>query len=91
MKLEDARSIGLIMKSGVDYEFRTTVVKSQLDITDIASMARLIKGAHRYILQRFASGEVLDPAFRDRQTCSGAEFEQMRRAVQPFVAHCSVR
>lgn len=86
-----ARSIGLIMNSGVDYEFRTTVVKSQLDITDIVSMARLIQGTRRYILQRFVSGEVLDPAFRDRQTCSDEEFEQMRHAVQPFVAHCSVR
>lgn len=86
-----ARSIGLIMNSGVDYEFRTTVVKSQLDITDIVGIAWLIKGARRYILQRFVSGEVLDPVFRDRQTCSDEEFEQMRQAVQPFVAHCSVR
>lgn len=85
------RSIELIKDSGVDYEFRTTVVKSQLDITDIVDIARLIKGARRYILQRFVSGVVLDPAFHDRETCSDAEFEQMRQAVQPFVAHCSVR
>jgi len=46
------RSIDLLMKGQVDYEFRTTVAP---DITemDILAIAHRIKGASRYILQQY--------------------------------------
>ena len=40
---EIQQSISLIMKSGVDYEFRTTVVKGQLTPDDLLEIGKLIK------------------------------------------------
>ena len=46
-------SIDIIMNSGVDYEFRTTVSSELFDEKSIAGAARLILGADKYFLQRF--------------------------------------
>lgn len=53
-------SINIIMNSGIDYEFRTTVVKSQLNIKDFAAIGELIKGAEKYYLQKFVPSKTLD-------------------------------
>lgn len=47
------RSIAIIKNSGVDYEFRTTVVTELFDDASIAGAAKLIAGAKRYFLQAF--------------------------------------
>lgn len=47
------RSIDIIMRSGVEYEFRTTVVSELFDEASIEGAARLITGAHKYYLQKF--------------------------------------
>ena len=46
-------SISLLMKSGVDYEFRTTVVEELHTASDFAAVAETIRGAKRYFLQPF--------------------------------------
>ena len=46
-------SISLIMDSGLDYEFRTTVATELFDETGIAGAARMIVGAKKYFLQAF--------------------------------------
>ncbi len=54
------KSIRIIMESGIEYEFRTTVCPSQLDGDDIEDIAKTIKGAERYILQSFRPNHCLD-------------------------------
>ena len=46
-------SIDILMRSDIDYEFRTTVVKEFHDIEDIEKIARRIEGARGYFLQNF--------------------------------------
>jgi len=61
---EDIReSIECVMSSGVDYEFRTTVVPSLLSPDDLRDIAQTISGARRLALQRFVPSKTLDPAF----------------------------
>ena len=85
------QSIRLIMHSGIDYEFRTTIVKSQLGKDDIVDIAKLIQGARLYALQKFVPDKVLDVKFLRKTTYSDAEFEDFKNAVRPFVAHCLMR
>ncbi|MDE6401342.1 MAG: anaerobic ribonucleoside-triphosphate reductase activating protein [Clostridiales bacterium] len=47
------QSIEIIKNSGVDHEFRTTVVTELFDETSIAGAARMIAGANKYYLQSF--------------------------------------
>ncbi len=87
-------SIELIMSSGLDYEFRTTVVKSQLGKRDILEIGRLIRGSKRYILQQFVPVKVLDTKFLDEVFFyTDDELEYLRDAVKSkdYVAECEVR
>ena len=83
------KSIGLLTGSGIEYEFRTTVVKEYHTAEDIESIARWIKGAKRYFLQAFKdSGELLADG------CSGCEEEELREMVRraaPYVDLCELR
>ena len=67
-------SINIIMNSGIDYEFRTTVVKSQLNMEDFEAIGELIKGAEKYYLQKFVPSKILDPNLISEKTYSDNEF-----------------
>jgi pyruvate formate lyase activating enzyme len=60
------RSIGLILASGLPHEFRTTFVESLLTARDVLSIARMVKGCDRYVLQPFRGGITLDGSFASR-------------------------
>jgi len=47
------QSIALLMNSGVDYEFRTTVVDELHKAEDFRGMGELIRGAGKWYLQKF--------------------------------------
>ena len=46
------QSIKLIKSSGVDHEFRTTIVKEYHSIDEFTKIGELIKGAKKYFLQK---------------------------------------
>lgn len=46
-------SVELLKNSGIDYEFRTTLVKELHDIDDIYGIGEIIKGAKRFYFQKF--------------------------------------
>jgi len=54
-------SIELIRSSGIDYEFRTTVVPDIILPGDIEIIAQGIAGAKRYVLQQFRQKSTLAP------------------------------
>jgi pyruvate formate lyase activating enzyme len=47
------KTVDIVIKSGVDHEFRTTVVPGQHTKEDIEDISRSIKGAKKYTLQKF--------------------------------------
>ena len=85
------QSIDLIMNSGLDYELRTTVVKSQISERDLLEIGRLIKGAKLYILQRFVPSKALDKRFLNEVTYSDEEFEHFKKILEDYVVKCDVR
>ena len=50
-------SISIIMNSGIDYEFRTTLVAEYHSKESIEKMGELIKGANKLYLQKFVDRE----------------------------------
>ena len=50
-------SIELLMKSGIEYEFRTTVVKEYFDEEAAENIGKWLKGAKCLYLQQFKDGE----------------------------------
>jgi len=85
------RSIRTIMSSNIKYEFRTTVVKSQLSKEDIINIGKLIEGAELYILQKFIPSKTLDPNFLNEKTYSDGEFKELKKELEKLVCKCLVR
>lgn len=84
-------SISLIMNSGVDYEYRTTVVKSQLNYDDFRQIGELIKGAKKYYLQKFVPSKTLDENMMKETTYSNAEFEEIKNILSEYVDNVVIR
>lgn len=75
------RSIQLITTSGIEHEFRTTVVRSQLGLDDLVSMAKTIKRARLYVLQPFIAKKTLDGAFLSETSYAPDELSIIREVL----------
>lgn len=84
-------SIHLIMNSGIDYEFRTTIVKSLLDEADIKKIGTVIKGADRYVLQKFVPSKTLNPKFMNAATFTDEEIERTAKSLEKLVGSVITR
>ncbi len=85
------KSIGIIKNSGVDYEFRTTVVPSIHTREDIIQIVKDILPAKRYYLQAFLPEKTLNPAFEKIRPYSRDFLLEIQKAVSPFFEICQVR
>lgn len=84
-------SINLIMQSGVEYEFRTTLVKELVNPGEWKKILDFVCGAEKYYLQAFGAKEVLDPKFRNYHGFSKAELQEMCKQARSYVKECGVR
>ncbi len=84
-------SIKTIKGSGVDYEFRTTVVPGQLDVDDIAALARNISGAKKFILQQFEPANARDEALRKVKPYTKEKLVEMGTAAKEYVDDVVIR
>ena len=84
-------SIDLIMNSGIDYEFRTTVVKSQLSTDDFVKISETIKGAKKYYLQKFRAEKVLDNNFKKEITYTEEEFADIIASIKCNIEKVELR
>ena len=86
------RSIKAIMDSGLEYEFRSTLLPSLHKEKDVKEMAKLVKGAKKYCLQGFENlGKLLDEDLKNEKGFTKDEMEKMAEACKEFVQDCIVR
>lgn len=84
-------SIELIMNSGVDYEFRTTVLPAFHDEKSMKELAQAIKGAKRYTIQNFRNGNVYDHKLIDAKSFSKRELEELKKIAEKYIKDVQVR
>jgi len=84
-------SIRLIMDSGLDYEFRTTIVKALFEKDDFYKIGQLIKNARLYVLQKFVPSKTLDDTFLDMKSCADEELDCFKEIMDGFVQRCIIR
>ena len=83
-------SIQYIMSCGIDYEFRTTVVKGLHTVDSVASAAKMIRGAKRYYLQGFKdSGELINTSGLSAHSREATE--EMLLQVRKYVPEAEIR
>ncbi len=84
-------SIVFLLSNVVPYEFRTTIVRSQLSMEDFLEIGAQIQGAKRYFLQQFNPLKTLHPSFQKKFSYSVAELRDKSESLKPYVEHCEVR
>ena len=83
------KSVQLLMSSGIDFEFRTTVIREFHTVDDIRAIGQWLHGAPRYSLQQFVdSGNLVGSG------CHGlgpSEMQALADAARPFFGQVSLR
>ena len=76
------KSIKIIMDSGQDYEFRTTVVPWLLKEDDLIKIGKEISGAPCYYLQQFRNKNTLDKSWQQAKFYDPEWFEKVRLKIK---------
>lgn len=84
-------SIDLIINSKIDYEFRTTVIASQLSFDDFEEIGKLIKDAKQYFLQKFVASTIYNKNLMDETTYSDEDFEKIIKILEKNIENIQVR
>ncbi|MDI3310642.1 MAG: anaerobic ribonucleoside-triphosphate reductase activating protein [Thermoanaerobacterium sp.] len=86
------KSINLIKNSGIDYEFRTTVNDKILGLDDFTSIADLISGCRRYVLQAYKySDGVLDKDLCGEKQCDVEFLNEIKEMLKDKVDEILIR
>ncbi|MGD0918418.1 MAG: anaerobic ribonucleoside-triphosphate reductase activating protein [Thermodesulfobacteriota bacterium] len=86
-------SIHTIMEMARTYEFRTTCAKPIVAEQNIENIAKTIRGATLYVLQRFRNGRVLHPEYfrGDQDGYDEDGLTYLKSKAEPWVKKCMVR
>jgi pyruvate formate lyase activating enzyme len=78
------KSIDIIMSSGRDYVFRTTVVPGLIDMAGIRAISQMLEGAKVFQIQQFVPVNTLDPAFERLHPFKRKEIQELVKNAEPF-------
>ena len=85
------KSVNVLKESGIDFEFRTTVVPGLHKKEDILKIAHWIKPAPRYFLQNFRAEKTINPEFEKIKPYPPEYLLEIQKAIAPFFDVCQVR
>jgi pyruvate formate lyase activating enzyme len=84
-------SIQALLKSDIDYEFRTTVVPGVHSKDDIKEIARGLNGCKRYVLQKFQPEHVRDDSLKSEKSQSDGEMEELVKVIKRYIPNSKWR
>lgn len=84
-------SVEIIMESGADYEFRTTVVPGIHMEDDFREIGKWIRGARHFALQEFRDIKIYNPSLATHAREQSIDLEIARMHILPFVEHVEIR
>jgi pyruvate formate lyase activating enzyme len=85
------QSIEIIKKSGIDYEFRTTILPKHHTEKEVLDIAKDLKSAKKYVLQNFKPGKCLDETYNKEKTFSHDELMRFKELVKGYFKEVEVR
>ncbi len=85
------RTVRLLIESGIDHEFRITLVPGLINPPDIPLIGNLLKNARSVILQQFVPENARTPSFRQKPPYLLQEVELMRAELAQFVREVKLR
>jgi len=86
------RSINIIKKSNVDYEFRTTFISKYLNEKDIIEVAKWLEGANSYFIQQFKNNvPMISKELEFVKPYNKEEIINLIGKIKPYFQKCSAR
>ena len=79
-----------LMKSNIDYEFRTTVLNNFHSQDEIRNIAEYCKGAKKLTIQNFRNKKVLDPNFKKYEGLKPIELETLQKTAELFIKNVQI-
>jgi len=80
-----SKSIEILKREKVEYQFRMTVVPQLHSEKEIQALGRQLKAGRRMILQNFNSENPLDPSLKNTPPYDPKLLKEMERRVQQMV------
>lgn len=85
-------SVKIISKSGLPYEFRTTIAPGVLNKDDIAPIGEIIRGAAHWYLQKFKSDtDLVDEGLENHLAYTDKEMDEMALIGSQYALSCKWR
>ncbi len=85
------KSIDILKKRKIDYEFRTTIVPVIHTKEDIIKIAEWLKGAEKYFLQNFRPEKTINPEFESIKPYSEDFILAIKKEISGFFKICEYR
>lgn len=82
-------SVDYIMRCGIDYEFRTTVVKELHTAADFREIGIWLAGCRRYYLQSYTDSEYV--ICRQLHPCTQEELSGFAELLKPMIPNTALR
>lgn len=84
-------SVNMIMRSVIDYEFRTTAVPGLHAEKDFEEIAKWIQGAKAYYLQEYREIKILDPRLKAKTKDKKLDLEKIRSKIEKSFGGVGIR
>ena len=85
------RSIKLIIESGIDYEFRTTILPT-FDVEEIQKIGLMIKGANKHFIQQFKTAPtMIDLSMAKLESLDKDKLEEYKAIMSDYVQNVAIR
>ena len=85
-------TVRTLLRSKINYEFRTTVVPTIHKKEDIEEICRSIKGCKKYVIQRFrAERETINPEFSKLNPFTDDEMKMFLTAARKFFPNAKLK
>jgi pyruvate formate lyase activating enzyme len=86
------KSIMLIMSSGIEYEFRSTVVPDFFTEEIVENIGKWLKGAKTYYLQQFRSTlPLLDKSFEGKTPYNDTVLNGFQKTLKKYISEVGIR
>lgn len=85
------KTIKIVMESGVDYEFRCTVVPGIVEEKDIEEIGKLVDGAKRFALQQFIPENSLSEEYRRIKPYPENIIRKFSKIIEKYVKEVILR
>src|SRR3989339_864583 len=80
------KSVEIIKNSGIDWEFRMTVVPALHSQEDFEKIGKWLKGAKRFFLQQFSNKICLDKSFEKITPFSKEDMEEFKVILSKYIS-----